>query len=75
MNVYILTVDFINEAPDLIYGNSIETVKLPHILAINGERINKEDFVLRSNTIPIFAKSFNPSDSDISKSFNRNIFN
>jgi len=59
------TVDFINQAPNLIYGNSVETVNTKSYLAINGDRINKEDFVLRSKTIPIFAKSFNPSDVDI----------
>jgi hypothetical protein len=58
-------VDFINEAPDLSYGNSIETVGTSLYLAINGERIDKDNFVLRSNTIPIFAKSINPSDSNI----------
>ena len=59
------TVDLINQAPNLLYGNSIETVNTSSYLAINGERINKSNFILRSNTIPIFAKSFNPSDSDI----------
>jgi len=59
------TVDFINQAPNLIYGNSIETVNTGAYLAINGDRINKKDFVLRSKTTPIFAKSFNPSDANI----------
>ena len=58
------TVDLINQAPNLLYGNSIETVNTSSYLAINGSRINKNDFVLKSNTTPIFAKSFNPSDSD-----------
>ena len=58
-------VDFINKAPNLIYGNSIETLNTDSYLAINGDRINKEDFILRSNNTPIFAKSFNPSNNDI----------
>ena len=59
------TVDVINQAPNLLYGNSIETVNTSSYLAINGDRINKDDFILKSNNIPIFAKSFNPSDSNI----------
>ena len=31
--------------------------------AINGSRSNKTSFPLQSNTIPIFQKNFNPSDS------------
>ena len=58
-------IDIINQAPNLIYGNSIETVNTKSYLAINGDRINKEDFVLRSKTTPIFAKSFDPSDANI----------
>ena len=57
-----MAVDFINQAPNLIYGNSIETLNTDSYLAINGDRINKEDFILRSNNTPIFAKSFNPSN-------------
>jgi len=59
------TSDFINQAPNLIYGNSIETLNTDSYLAINGDRINKEDFILRSKTTPIFAKSFNPSDVNV----------
>ena len=40
------TVDLINQAPNLLYGNSIETVNTSSYLAINGSRINKNDFVL-----------------------------
>ena len=57
-------VDFINQAPDLIFGNSIDSIKTSQYFAINGSRINRRNFVLRSNTIPIFAKSFDPSDAN-----------
>ena len=57
-------VDFDNQAPNLLYGNSIETVNTSSYLAINGDRINRDHFILKSNTTPIFAKSFNPSDTD-----------
>jgi len=59
------TVDFVNQAPDLLYGNSVETVNTSQYLAINGDRINKEDFVLRSNNTPIFAKTFDPANTNI----------
>ena len=55
--------DFINESPSLLFGNSIEDLNTSQYLAINGDRINKTDFVLRSNTTPIFAKNINPGDS------------
>ena len=58
-------VDFINKPNDLIYGKSIDTVKTSQYFAINGERINRKNFVLRNNNIPIFAKTFDPSDSSI----------
>ena len=59
------TVDFVNQAPDLLYGNSVETVNTSQYLAINGDRINKEDFVLKSNNTPIFAKTFDPANTNI----------
>ena len=55
--------DFVNESPSLLFGNSIEDLNTSQYLAINGDRINKTDFVLRSNTTPIFAKTINPEDS------------
>ena len=58
-------VDFLNEPNELIYGTAVENVKTSQYFAINGERINRKNFVLRSNNIPIFAKTFDPSDSNI----------
>ena len=55
--------DFINEPPSLLFGNSIEDLNTSQYLAINGDRINKTDFILRSNTTPIFAKTINPEDT------------
>ena len=59
------TVDTTNQAPDLLYGTSIETVNTAQYLAINGERINKKSFVLTSDKTPIFAKTFNPADTNV----------
>jgi hypothetical protein len=58
-------VDILNQAPDLSYGTSIETVNTARYLAINGDRINRDNFILQSNKTPIFAKKFNPSDTVI----------
>jgi hypothetical protein len=58
-------VDAINDYPDLVIENSIESVEYSQYFAINGDRINKVDFVLRTDGIPIFGKRFNPNDTSI----------
>ena len=58
-------VDILNQAPDLLYGTSVETVNTGRYLAINGDRINRDNFVLTSDKTPIFAKKFNPTDTAI----------
>ena len=58
-------VDNLNIAPDLQYGSLIESVKTFAYFALEGERINKTNFVLRSEKNPIFAKTFDPKDSSI----------
>jgi hypothetical protein len=57
-------VDTINDYPELISGVSIESVGIGQYFALNGDRVNKKNFVLRNNGIPIFAKTFNPLDSN-----------
>ena len=61
--MFLYQCDFINESPSLLFGNSIEDLNTSQYLAINGDRINKTDFILRSNTTPIFAKTINPEDT------------
>jgi len=53
--------DIINEPPDLSYGTVIERIDEKFYNGINLDRINKTNFVLRSNKIPIFSKTFNPN--------------
>ena len=60
---YYRDVDTINIAPPLQYGSVIETLKTFQYFALEGERINKKNFVLRHETIPIFAKTINPQDT------------
>ena len=52
-----------NVANDLEYGSIRESIDLKFFNAINGVRINRTDFELNSNNIPIFSKTFNPSNA------------
>ena len=56
-------VDTQNTPPSLNYGDITEFIDIKQYNAINGARINRTDFDLKSNNIPIFAKTFNPTDS------------
>jgi len=58
------TIDGVNTYPDLTYGRITESIDVNYYNAINGLRVSKTDFEALSDGIPIFAKTFNPSDSD-----------
>ena len=55
--------DKVNIPNDLVYGNSVDSTYIKDYAAINGEIGNKKQFTLTTNNIPLFAKSFNPSDT------------
>jgi hypothetical protein len=57
--------DDVNIPPDLLYGVSSESVEVDFYNAINGNRINRTEFNLTSDGYPIFAKTFDPSDTSI----------
>jgi hypothetical protein len=57
------SLDSVNIPPSLIYGTISESVKVDYYNAINGNRINRTEFNLTSDGIPIFAKTFDPSDT------------
>ena len=59
------TLDSINIAPDFTYGTVNDSIDIIFYNAINGDRINRLDFDLKNDNIPIFAKTFNPSNSSI----------
>ncbi len=59
------TLDTENTAPNLSYGIVEESIDTKLYNAINGNRINRTDFNLKSNGIQIFAKTFNPTDSTV----------
>jgi len=48
---------------DLEYGKVTTNIDNYYYNAINGERINRKNFTLTENNIPIFAKHFNPDSS------------
>jgi len=58
-------VDFDNQYNDLTFGTSTESVETSAYFAINGDRTNRKNFILRSNGTPIFAKTFNPSKNTV----------
>jgi len=57
--------DEVNIPPSLNYSNVTESVGVAKYFAINDQDINKLDFELKYQGIPIFMKTFNPSDSSI----------
>jgi ElaB/YqjD/DUF883 family membrane-anchored ribosome-binding protein len=59
------TLDTQNTAPNLSYGTIEESIDIEQYNAINGSRINRNNFNLKSNGIEIFAKRFDPTDSTI----------
>ena len=65
--VFYIDVDNINtpNIPDLTYGGVINSPKIYSFDGLKGDRIERKNFVLNSNNTPIFAKSFDPSDSSV----------
>ena len=59
------TLDSVNIAPNLVYGSVSESVNVNFYNAFNGNRINRTEFDLTSNGIPIFTKTFDPSNTSV----------
>ena len=57
--------DFFNTPPDLVIGRVTENVGVNLYNAVNGNRANKTEFELKHGGVPIFAKTFNPSDTSL----------
>lgn len=55
--------DFNNFYPDLTYGSVTEEVILGGYDALNGTRANRLNFKLNYQNTPIYAKTFNPSNT------------
>ena len=53
-----------NTPPTLNYGNAEESIDLQFYNAPNGDRVNKTNFVLTSEGVPIFVKVFDPEDTN-----------
>ena len=54
-----------NTYGDYTYGRVTDSMNVILYNAINGNRINRTDFNVNHNSIPIFSKSFNPSSTEI----------
>ena len=57
--------DFFNTPPDLVIGRVTENVGVSLYNAVNGNRANKTEFELKHGGVPIFAKTFNPTDTSL----------
>ena len=56
--------DLINIPPDHIYGPAIDELSLLQYDGLNGSRSDNRNFVLKHDGLPIFARYFDPSDTD-----------
>jgi hypothetical protein len=54
-----------NIPPNLSYGKVDESFEIIAYNAINGDRVSRLDFDLKTNGISIFAKTFDPTDASI----------
>ena len=50
---------------DLTYGGVINSPQIYSFDGLEGNRVNRKNFILNSNNTPIFAKSFDPTNSSI----------
>jgi len=57
--------NFDNIPPNLSYGKIDESFEIITYNAINGNRISRLDFDLKTEETPIFAKTFDPTDSGV----------
>ena len=57
--------DYTLTAPNLQYSNILESVGVSKYYSVNDNDINKNDFELDYNGIPIFVKAFNPINSSV----------
>ena len=57
--------NFDNIPPNLSYGKIDESFEIISYNAVNGNRISRLDFDLKTDETPIFAKTFDPTDSGI----------
>ena len=61
--VFYIETDYNNQPPNLIYGIGEDAFTITPYNGINARRINKLDYELNYQGIPIYKKTFNPSDT------------
>ena len=57
--------DLVNEPTVLSYGSVSESLIVSGYNAINGNRVNQTSFEAKTGGIPVFEKSFNPTNSSV----------
>ena len=62
-NVFYSVQDTINTPEILNYGGIDEKIENEQYNAVNGNRVNRKEFVVENNSIPLYGKEFNPSDT------------
>ena len=61
--------DKVNDPLNLTYGPITEDNEVKEYNAVEGDRVNRTEFTLRNNNVPIFSKNFDPSlSSDVTLS-------
>lgn len=61
--VFYLDADYNNLPPKLVYGTGEDAFTINPYNGLNARRINKLDFEMNYQGIPIYKKTFNPSDT------------
>jgi hypothetical protein len=61
--IFYTNLDSSNTPPIHQYGDITQSLNVGFYNALNGNRIDKTDFIAQSNGIPIFGKTFNPTNS------------
>ena len=56
-------VDTENIPNDLSYGDILEKNEVREYNAVGGNRVNRREFILKVNSVPIYGKTFNPTDT------------
>jgi len=58
-------IDYLNIPETLTYGTANLDYSISEYNALSGNRLGRDNFEMRYNTIPIFTKTFNPQNSSI----------
>lgn len=63
--LFYTSIDYTNLPETLTYGTANQDYSISEYNAISGDRLGRNDFDMRYNSIPIFVKTFNPKNPNI----------